>query len=155
MALSRDQILATKGRLKTQTVHVPEWADGGDDEVIVRELTGSERDAFEASLSVQRPVFGPDKGAAQRMESIPDLENLRAKLVAKVIVDAQGVRVFQDTDIFALGELSASALQRVFDVAQELSGMNAEAETDAEGNSEAAPSGGSTSESPETSGTPT
>lgn len=146
MPLSRDQILATKGRLKTREVHVPEWADGDDDVVIVRELSGEERDAFEASMRALRPVpSGPRKG---EMESIPDPANTRAKLCARSIVDADGNRVFTDSDVIALGALSAAALDRVFDAAAELSGITKQAEAAAEGNSDAAPSGGSTSNEP-------
>lgn len=144
MPLTRDAILAAVD-LPTQEVEVPEW--GGS--VLVRGLSGEDRDAFEASLIVRRPALvGPNKG---QLESVQDTTNLHAKLVSRAIVDETGSRVFSDADVKLLGAKSSHALQRVFDVASELSGLGATAASDAEGNSEPDPSDGSTSTSPETS----
>ncbi len=135
--LGHDDILAAKD-IKTDDVEVPEW--GGT--VRVQGLTGTERDAFEASL---RQLRG-DK-------MVPNLANARAKLVARTIVGEDGVRLFGDNEINALGAKSAAALDRVFEVASELSGLN---EDDVEKLSEnlgEGPSDGSTSTSPETSST--
>lgn len=109
MTLQREQILATKGSLKRETVTVPEW--GGD--VTVQELTALDRDAFEASCVVTK-----GKSVAT------NLVNLRAKLVARSVIDAAtGERVFADADAEQLGQLSAAAVNRVFEVAQRLSGL--------------------------------
>jgi hypothetical protein len=112
--LGRDAILA-RSALKTEEVRVPEWADPdtGSDVVLVRELRGRERDEWEASLAVQR---------GQKM--VPDVANMRAKLAARAIVGDDGEPVFSQTDVAALGELSAAALDRVFEVASRLSGLN-------------------------------
>lgn len=142
--LSRDAILAADD-LKTQEVDVPEW--GGT--VLVRALSGEDRDAFEASLTMRRPVLvGPNKG---QMENVPDPSNVHAKLVARSIVDENGKRVFTDADIALLGAKSSAALQRLWDVAAELSGLTDGAAEDAEGNSAPVPSDGSTSDLPATS----
>jgi hypothetical protein len=136
--LGRDAILAAKS-LRTEEVDVPEW--GGT--VLVRELSGRERDEWEASLAVQRGK-----------QMVPDVANIRAKLAARTIVGDDGEPVFTQQDVAALGELSAAALDRVFDVASRLSGLNPE---DAEAmvkNSGAAPGGGSSSASPATSVAP-
>ncbi len=107
--LTRDEILSAHD-LATETVAVPEW--GG--EVLVRGLSGRERDGFEASVLEMR---GQDTKV--------NLINLRAKLVAHCVIDAEtGRRLFGDADIAALGDKSALALQRVFDVAQRLSGLS-------------------------------
>lgn len=141
MTLSRDQILAVEDRL-VREVDVPEW--GGA--VLVKALSGEERDAFEASLTVRRPaIYGPNKG---QMETLPDNSNIHAKLVARSIVDADGARVFSDADIIEVGKKSSGALQRVWDVAAELSGLSDTASADAEGNSGDGPSDGSTSSEP-------
>src|SRR5690242_16498434 len=103
--LKRDQILASED-LKTQVVPVPEW--GGD--VIVRALRGIERDAYESS-------FVPE-GDKEKFDST----NMRAKLVSRCCVDEQGNRLFSDEDALALGQKNAAALDRIFDVAQALSG---------------------------------
>jgi len=108
--LTRDQILKAQD-LPTEDVPVPEW--GGT--VRVRALTGAERDAFEQSIVEQR-------GRSTRM----NLQNLRAKLVALTVVDEEGNRIFSDSDAKLLGKKSALALNRVFEVAQKLSGLTSE-----------------------------
>jgi len=62
--------------------------------------------------------------------------------------------VFTQQDVAALGELSAAALDRVFDVASRLSGLNPEDVEAMTKNSGAAPGGGSSSASPATSAAP-
>ena len=136
--LSRDAILAAKS-LRTEEVAVPEW--GGT--VLVRELSGRERDEWEASLAVMRGKT-----------MVPDVANIRAKLAARTIVGDDGEPVFTQQDVAALGELSAAALDRVFDVASRLSGLNPEDVEAMTGNSGAAPGGGSSSASPATSAAP-
>jgi hypothetical protein len=106
--LTRDAILAAAA-LKTEDVPVPEW--GGS--VLVRELRGRERDEWEASLAVQRGN-----------QMVPDVANMRAKLVARCVVGEDHEPLFSQQDVAALGELSAAALDRVFEVASRLSGLN-------------------------------
>src|SRR6266705_6281888 len=106
--LTRDAILAAAA-LKTEEADVPEW--GGV--VLVRELRGRERDEWEASLAVQRG-----------RQMVPDVANMRAKLVARTVVGDDLEPVFSQRDVAALGELSAAALDRVFEVASRLSGLN-------------------------------
>lgn len=128
--LGRADILAATQDLVTETVPVPEW--GGS--VLVRSMTGADRDAFEATLVVEKD----GKRSA-------DLTSMRAKLVAMTVVDENGLRLFSAEDVPALNVRSATALERVFQVAQRLSGIGAEAVKEAEKNSEAAPSGDSAS----------
>ena len=108
--LTRDAILQAQD-LPTERVSVPEWSG----ECLVRALTGAERDAFEQSIVEQR-------GKSTRM----NLSNLRAKLVALTVVDEEGNRIFSDSDAKLLGKKSALALNRVFEVAQKLSGLTSE-----------------------------
>lgn len=108
--LTRDAILQAQD-LPTERVVVPEW----NGEVLVRALTGAERDTFEQSIVEQR-------GKSTRM----NLQNLRAKLVALTVVDEEGKRLFSDEDAKLLGQKSAAALNRVFEVAQRLSGLTPE-----------------------------
>ena len=103
--LSKDAILAADD-LPRETVNVPEW--GG--EVLVRTMSGTDRDAFEASL----------------LEKDGRMENVRARLVALTLCDSQGDRLFDDSEIAALGRKSACALDRVFSVAQRLNGIGVE-----------------------------
>lgn len=108
--LTRDAILQAQD-LPTERVVVPEW----NGEVLVRALTGAERDTFEQSIVEQR-------GKSTRM----NLQNLRAKLVALTVVDEEGKRLFSDEDAKLLGQKSAAALNRIFEVAQRLSGLRDE-----------------------------
>lgn len=108
--LTREQILAAQD-LPMETVSVPEW--GGD--VMVRTLTGSERDQFEKLIITQ-----------QGKRAVQNLDNLRAKLCSVSICDEQGNRLFSQADIETLGKKSSLALQRVFEVAMKLSGFSQE-----------------------------
>lgn len=133
--IGRDAILRASV-LRTEEVKVPEWADPetGADTVLVRELRGRERDEWEASLAVQRGK-----------QMVPDVANLRAKLVARCVVDGDLEPLFTQQDVAALGELSAAALDRVFDVAAKLSGLNENDLEEMAKNSGTAPDGGSSS----------
>lgn len=113
--LNREAILAAQD-LQTQTVPVPEW--GG--EVIVRMMTGTERDAFGTSL------LGAD--------GKPDMANYRAKLLAATLVDEAGARLFTADDVAALGGKSAAAVERVFEVANTLNALSPAAVDTAEKN---------------------
>ncbi|WP_433699102.1 hypothetical protein [Nocardiopsis sp. CA-288880] len=107
--LGRDAILSADDRLY-DTVAVPEW--GG--KVRIRSLTGTERDRFEADVA----------GNGKKLR----LDNVRSKFVAKCIIDAKGNQVFSSSgaDIAALGKKNASALNRVFEACQKLSGLTDE-----------------------------
>ncbi len=108
--LTKSQILAAPD-IRTETVEVPEW--GG--QVLVRGLTGTDRDKFESSVV--------DIGASTPDNVVTHTENMRAELAARGIVDASGDLMFAPADIVALGEKSAAALDRVCDVIKRLSGM--------------------------------
>lgn len=109
--LSREDIIAVEDRT-TETVKVPEW--GG--EVLVRSLSGRERDEFESSTVRTR--------GGKREENY---DNFRARLVSLCLVDEDGRRLFTSkSDIILLGNKSVAALQRVFNKAQELNGMSDE-----------------------------
>lgn len=105
--LSRDQLLAAT-TLPRETVPVPEL--GG--EVCVRGLTGAERDQFEQEMLATR-------GKKTSM----NLANIRARLVTLAAVDEAGARLFTPADVEALGLVRADVLDRLFAVAQRLSGL--------------------------------
>lgn len=131
--LSKDQIF-TRNDMKTADVDVPEW--GGT--VRVKALTGIERDAFESAL------LSSNKNGSVRV----DMRNARARLVAFAVVDETGERVFSDDDMVMLGTKSASALDRIYDVAAALAGIGDGDIDELLGNSGTGPSAGSTSDSP-------
>lgn len=122
--LSRDQVLGAED-LSYEIVDVPEW--GG--KVRVRGLTGTERDAFEASMV-------KSTGKIQKI----DTANIRAKLCALTMVDDEGERLFTDSDVALLGKKSASALDRVYDAAARLSKITKEDVDELAGNSASDPS---------------
>ena len=94
-------------------VDVPEW--GG--EVGIRGLTARERDLFEASIG-----------------SSVNLDNLRARLVVLTLCDDEGERLLEDEDATDLGKKSAQVVDRLFEVARQLSGMTDRDVQDLEGN---------------------
>ena len=149
MRLSRDDILKAEDSAPVE-VDCPEW--GGT--VLVRGMTGKERDAWEVSLadeaSRSTAVQRGRRGAAQLGVS---LVNVRAKLVARCCVDDEGERLFTDADVAALGEKSAAPIDRIFTVAAQLCGIGDEDMEVATANFGGTdPGGGSSSPSPATSG---
>lgn len=109
--LGRDEILAAVD-LQQEDVPVPEW--GGT--VRIRGLSGAERDQYEAWI-----ISGKGKNRDV------NLRQSRAKLVMMCAVDADGRRLFDEADIIRLGAKSALAMQRVFDKAAALSGLDEDA----------------------------
>ncbi|MEU8906962.1 hypothetical protein [Streptomyces mirabilis] len=145
MALNRDAILKAQD-IPTEPVNVPEW--GG--EVILRGLTGDELDDFQGSIrQFRRSLDG--KG----MEPVLIQQGMHAKLLVKCLVDDNGERLFTDNDAGELGAKAGVVLDRLYDVAQRLSGLTEEDEEEMEGNSDApTDTGASTSSSPEPSDAP-
>ena len=106
--LTRDQILGAID-VQIEAVFVPEWSGT----VYVRNLNGKGRDAFEGSryrLTQNNKV-----------EMVHD--NTRAKLLSLTLCDEQGHLLFSEEDVEVLGEKNAAALDRLFDVAQRMSGL--------------------------------
>lgn len=103
--LDREAILS-KDDLPRKEVEVPEW--GGS--VYVRGMTGKERDIVETLFM-----------EAQKKDT---LQGIRAQLVCMVTTDENGVRIFQDEDSEELAQKSGKALDRLFSVAMQLSGMS-------------------------------
>lgn len=128
--LTKADILAVSD-IPQETVPVPEW--GG--EVLVRGLTGKQRDDFEASLM---------RGQGRKQHMV--LDNVRAKLCVLTIVDENGNRLFTDGDLRALSEKSAAALDRVCAVSMRLSGLTQEDVEELEKNFESGPSDDSLSD---------
>jgi hypothetical protein len=111
--------------LRTQDVECPEWGCT----ITIREMSGKDRDAWEASLNVRGKV---------------DISNIRARLVSFTAVK-DGVRIFSNEDAVQLGNLSAKALDRCVKVAQELNALTEKELDAAKENSSGDPSADSTS----------
>jgi hypothetical protein len=86
--------------------------------VLVRALTGRERDKFDEAM-VQEST-----SRSGRVSRRVRMQNVRARLCAMSIVDEKGDLLFSVDDVQALGDKSAAALQRVYDVAATLSGLS-------------------------------
>ena len=108
---------------RTEIVSVPEW--GGS--VLVKSLTGQQRDKFEASMIEQR------RGTSERKLNI---DNARARFCSLVMVDENHNLLFKPGDVTALGNKSANALERVYEIGLRLSGMTPDDMEELEGNSE-------------------
>ena len=106
--LTREAILAADDML-SEIVTVPEWGGGT---IIVRGLTGEERDEFEASCI---------RGKGRKTEV--NWRNARAKLVVRSCYLPDGSRLFEEEDAPKLGKKGAAALNRVYEVAARLSGL--------------------------------
>ena len=153
MALSKDHILSAEDRPRS-VEKVPEWCphkpDGvavctdetHDHDVILRGISGLERIAFD-----QENI----KQVGDEFKWNP--QNIQARLLAKSIVDEDGNRIFNDQEALNLGAKSASVLSRLYAAAQKLNGMGAEDGEELKGNSEAAQSGDSPSDSQQKSST--
>jgi len=105
--LTREDILQAEDIL-TEIVDAHEW--GGD--VIVQGITGKERGRFEAGV-IQNP------GKKQEINMI----DMRAILCSLSIVNEDGKKLFTPADVKALNEKAAAPLNRIFEVAQRLSGL--------------------------------
>lgn len=108
--LSREAILEAEDR-KYDTVACPEW--GGD--VRLRSITGTQRDAYEASIITTN---GSDRKVNTR--------NARVKLIVLCAVDEDGRPLFTSEDLGALGRKNAAPIDRIFDACRKLSGMSEE-----------------------------
>jgi hypothetical protein len=139
--LTRDAFLAADD-LPAEEVDLSDLP-GYSGSLLVRGMTGRERDEFEASLAQQRGG-----------QVIQNMVNVRAKIVIRCVVDEDGRRVFDDADIDVLGGKSGAALDRLFTVATRLSGLGERDVEDLTGNFGGPNGASSSSASPATSGKP-
>lgn len=129
--LNADEIL-DKDDSQYEDVPVPEW--GGT--VRVRSMTADERDAFDESITKIS-----HNGKGQTREII--MKGIRAKLVARSLIDDKGDRLFTDAQVETLGKKNATVLDRLFAIAQRLSGLSKDDVEKLAGKSAPAPSASS------------
>jgi hypothetical protein len=110
MQLSKAALLAATA-LPRERVEVPELGAGAF--VFIQGMSGSERDAWETSL-----VRG--RGTSRKVDTL----NIRAKLVVRCLVNEDGTRVFENHEAEQVGAIRVDVLQRLFEVAQRLSGVS-------------------------------
>ena len=119
----RDKILnSSSGFTGLHAVPVPEWGST----VYLKGMTGKERDRTEKQ-------FGDLEKAGR--------DNLRARILVKVLLDETGKRIFSDDDADQLGEQDAPILDDLFGKALMYAGMKADQREQALKNSSAGPAG--------------
>lgn len=133
--LTKDQVNAAVDR-KWEDVPVPEWGEGAMVRLI--ELSSADRGYIEAGS-----VVAQGQSPQLRVES---LKTYREKLVAFGMVDENFNRLFSNKEMSELGKKSGAVIERLAAKVQELSGMGRFAQKEAEGNSDAVPSGSSDSD---------
>lgn len=108
----REAILAAED-LKKVEVKCPEWGDGP---FFVRELSGAERGQLEQEIS--------KVAKAGKLR-----EGYRTLLVISSLVDAEGARIFEFSDLDSLNAKSGRALERIAAESDRLNALS-EAEVD-------------------------
>lgn len=106
----RERILFADDKPEIREVDVPQWGF----KVFVRGMTATQRDQWEA----EQIKIGKN-GKTEFTQ-----ENIRAGLVARCVCDADGNTVLRKDDIPRLGQKSAAAIDLLFGVAKELSGIS-------------------------------
>lgn len=105
-SLTKEQIFAASdaGLLK---VPVPEW--GGD--VYIRVMTVGERDAYENEWQRKRET---------------GVDDFRTKFLVRCLVDENGVRLFDNSDVTRLSQKSARVMNRIWLAAMEHNNLSDE-----------------------------
>jgi hypothetical protein len=121
--LTRDQVL-NNSRFERVEVDVTEWgaidsATGKPAKTIVyvRELSGREKDTFEAGLVSL-------KGRKHKI----NLDDIRARMAVLVCCDADGKAIFTPDDVEWLTQRSVRPLTRIYNAAKELNDLSEEDE---------------------------
>lgn len=114
----------TVGRI--EAVEVPEWGVT----VYIKEMSGSERDSYQASLIEQGKSFKD----GQRL----NMTDVTSKLLVRVLCDADGNRIYTNNEFTVLGRQPASVLNRLAEKAREISAMTEKDVDELTGNSESA-----------------
>jgi hypothetical protein len=93
---------AARNRQKVEPAELPaDWECAG--EIFIRKLSAKERDNYEVSRRKIRVIHKP--GGKVEQESIPQMENLRARLLVKCLSDQHGQRIYGDDDAELVGDL--------------------------------------------------
>lgn len=109
--ISKKKLIEQSKQRVFETIEIPEW---GGDVACVQSPMAAEKDAFEKSLSNIRPV-------GRKMVAIPNLVNVRARLVVRCLVDPEThERILGDEDVELVGQQNAKAIDRIVEVAGRL-----------------------------------
>lgn len=112
--LSREAIFAADD-VDYADVDVSEWGSPGD-KLRIKSISGTQRDAYEASMIEER-------GKDRKM----NLRNARSKLIVLCAVDEHGKKLFtEQADVNRLGAKNARVVERVFDACRKIAGLSEE-----------------------------
>jgi len=113
--LTRQRIREESAKPRTERVYIEQWQC----DAIVRVMTGAERDAYEAEITGTRV---PGKGQTR----VLNLANIRARLVARCLIDDNGEPLYNwrlPADLDELGKTDAAILDQIFTTASQLNGI--------------------------------
>lgn len=113
---------------QVREVEVPEW--GGT--VRLRAMSGNERDELEAESFTTTTETVDGKPVVVRHVNV---RKMRARLLARCMIDEAGDRIFADDEIDILGAEDSGLVARLFAVAQDMNGLGMAAKETAEKNS--------------------
>jgi hypothetical protein len=136
--LSKADILAADD-LALEKQIVPEWPKNGEPgEVYLKSLSGLEREQWEKETVLYQEYT--DRTGTVKQKTVIKRDLFRAKLLALVIVDEEGNRMFTShEDLVGLSGKSAQVLERFFNRAMEMNGLNRKEVEELEKNSETTP----------------
>jgi hypothetical protein len=109
MSLSRDKLLAPL-QVKREKVELPEFGEG--EFVFVHGMTAREKNAHDSSL-MNAKWTGVDR---------VKVATSKERMIVKCVRDETGQPIFQPDDVEAISQWPADVANRVFDVANRLSG---------------------------------
>lgn len=135
MVASRAQLERIHRRTTDVSITTPA-INGAEAETLtfrLRQMSGTERDAFEAGTFVDEVIKAPD-GTVSIDRKI-NSRGLRARLVALCLVDDKGARFYADDEVEQLSaNVPSDVLSTLFVEAQKLNGLDAKAVETAEKN---------------------
>ena len=102
----KESFLSVKPRREAITL-------AGVGECFIAEMTGAERDDYESEQFKQN-------GKSVEINR----KNARARLIVKTVVDADGNRIFTDSEVEAVGNRPASLLDPIFEKSLQVNGFS-------------------------------
>ena len=134
-------LLNREALLKKQALEITKVDLGDGDFVFVRQMTGRERDRFEASI-----LQDVRDEAGKVVDVTQNLEDFRAKLAVYTLCDENGENIMEPGDYETLSQnIKASRLHKIVEVAQRLNRITEQDQKDMVKNLKKGREGGSSS----------
>ena len=120
-----------KANLRLESVPIPEWDAPNEPpaSVNVRNISATDRDSMEYEVEVAK---------REKLNN-----NIRARLFVRVVCDAEGKRLYKDTDAAEVGTWDGKVLDRVWDAGWRLGRFSDKEKEELEKNSVPGPNGSS------------